>query len=329
MDLYIAVCMRKVLLDRHLGIDEARELARISALEDLVRAAGHIRKLRQGDAFNLCSIMNAKSGRCSENCTFCAQSVHYDTDADIYPLVNEEEALARARETQGAGVGRFSLVTSGKGIEGKDFTRILNIFRRLRRETGLSLCASLGIINREKAESLKDAGVDIYHHNLETAKNFYSSVCTSHDYEDRVQTIRNAQEAGLSVCSGGIIGLGEEMEHRLEMAFQLRELGINSVPLNILSPVKGTPMEKRQILPVEEIIRTIALFRFIMPDAVIRYAGGRVSMGDDQIRGLAAGINGAIVGNYLTTAGGRIEDDIAMFKKAGFRIPAASSYNSV
>lgn len=285
---------------------------------ELFLAALRVTRHLHGVHVDLCSILNAKSGRCSEDCIFCAQSGHYRTGAPTYPLLSKEEVLVRAREMESKGARRFSLVTSGRGIADGDFEKVLDIYETIRKKTGLGLCASLGIIDYTKALRLKEAGVIVYHHNIETSRSYYPRICTTHSFEERVEAILAAQEAGLGVCSGGIIGLGEKWEHRVEMAFQLKELQVVSAPVNILTPIEGTPLWGSPVPAPLEILETLAMFRLVLPGAVIRLAGGReYGLRDLQSAALLAGVNGLMVGNYLTTGGRRVEDDLQMLKDLG------------
>jgi len=303
--------------------DEALALVELEGdrLNELFLASLRVTRHLHGNRVDLCSILNAKSGRCSEDCTFCAQSGHYHTGVPTYPLLSKEEILERAREMESKGARRFSLVTSGRGILGSDFEKVLGIYEMLRERTGLKLCASLGIIDYDKALRLKQAGVMMYHHNIETARSYYPEICTTHSFEERVETIRFAKEAGLGICSGGIIGLGENWGHRVEMAFQLKELVAVSVPLNILTPIVGTPLWGNPVPAPLEVLKTAAVFRLVLPGAVIRLAGGReAALRDLQSVALMAGVNGLMVGNYLTTGGRRVEDDLQMLKDLGMDI---------
>ena len=264
--------------------------------------------------------MNAKSGKCSEDCKFCAQSSYYKTGVEEYSLLDYNEILNRAKEMESKGVHRFSLVTSGKGMSGKEFNNILNIYEGLRENTNLKLCASLGIIDYEQAKMLKSAGVTTYHHNVETCRDNFHNICTTHTYKDRIKTIKDAKKAGLDVCVGGIIGMNESEEQRLKMAFEIRELNVKSFPINILNPIKNTPMENYDVLEPMEILKTTAVFRFIIPNVYIRYAGGRLSLkGYDKV-GFNGGVNSAIVGDYLTTVGSGIENDKKMIIEQGFEL---------
>lgn len=306
---------KKVLGGECICFDEAMELTQVEGMEDLFAAANRIREKFKGKRIDLCSIMNAKSGRCSENCKYCAQSGHYNTGITDYPLISLEDALKLANENEACGVKRFSLVTSGRSVSEEDLEKLIEIFKVLKQKTRLSLCASLGCIPYRHALKLKEAGVEMYHHNVETSSDYFDKICDTHTYQDRIDTIKNVISAGLKVCSGGIIGMGESLQQRIRMAFEVRELGVKSIPINILSPLKGTPMENVQKLDPEEVLRTFAIFRFIIPEASIRYAGGRGSLGNFQRIGLKAGIDGVMVGNYLTTTGNEIYNDLKMIEE--------------
>ncbi len=310
----------RVLKGYKISFDEAMQLVSSEEYEELFAAANKIREKFRNNKVDLCTIMNAKSGKCSENCKFCAQSAHYSTEASVYALKSEEEIIKEAKENESCGAHRFSLVTSGKAINEEDFEKIVNIYKRLKKETNLKLCASLGCITYLQAVQLKKAGVEKYHHNVETSSSFYNEICSTHSYEDRISTIRNILDAGLDMCCGGIIGMGESMEDRIKMAFEIKELGIKSVPINILNPVKGTPLENSEIIDSLEALKIFSVYRFILPDASIRYAGGRTSLGEYQSKGLKAGVDGVLVGNYLTTVGNKILDDIKMIKEEGLEV---------
>lgn len=304
-----------------ISFKEAKELAEGEVeSEELFSLADKLCKENMGYKVDLCSIINAKSGRCSENCKYCSQSGHYNTDVQNYSLIGMDDVLKMAKENEKEGVHRFSIVTSGGSLTEKDFENVLSMLLALRKESGLKLCASLGSITYEQAFKLKQAGLSMYHHNIETCREYYKEICDTHTYDDRIQTIKNAMRAGLEVCCGGIIGMGESMEQRIKMAFEIRELGIKSVPINILNPIKGTPMENAKRLEPSEILKTISMFRIIMPDASIRYAAGRISLGEQQQKGFEAGINAMMVGNYLTTVGNKISDDLKMIRSLGLEI---------
>jgi len=309
----------KVINGYKLKKKEALEIYRTTDTEELCQIADEVRQFFMGNKIELCTIMNAKSGKCSEDCKYCAQSAHYSTGVSEYPLISKDEAIKRAEENVKYGVDQFSLVTSGKGIADQDFDNIIDIYKELKiKFPDLNLCASHGIITYEQAVRLKEAGVGRYHHNLETSKRFYEKICTTHTYKDRVNTIINAKKAGLSVCSGGIIGLGETVFDRINMAFELRKLEITSVPINILCPVKGTPFGDKEVLDPETICRTVAMFRLILPKTNVRFAGGRIALGENQRQGFKSGISATMVGNYLTTIGNNIEEDIEMINELGY-----------
>ena len=311
--------LEKNIIDGHeITFKEALELSETKNLEELYEGANNIRKYFVKNNYELCSIINAKSGKCTENCTYCAQSKYYNTGVLEYPLVSNCEALEMAKYNEENGVDRFSLVTSGRGLTGSELDGVLKIYEELKEKSNIKLCASHGILNYEDMVKLKESGVIRYHHNLESSRKYYSNICTTHNYDDRINTILNAQKAGLEVCSGGILGLGESMIDRIEMAFELKRLSIKSIPINILSPIKGTPLGNSKVLPLEEILKSISIFRFINADADIRYAGGRTNLGDYQEKGLKCGINAALTGNFLTTVGNKSNDDIKMFEESGF-----------
>ncbi|MCT4605561.1 MAG: biotin synthase BioB [Marinisporobacter sp.] len=325
MKTFIKEIEERILAGGEITYEEAVKLMEIDEkneeiLNVLFDAANRIREKFVGNEADLCTIMNVKSGRCSEDCKYCAQSSHYQTGVDVYGLLDYDKILERALEMQRDGAGRFSLVTSGRGMNGEDFEKLLKIYEKLVQDTNLKICASHGIISYEQAKKLKLAGVSMYHHNLETSKEFYGSICTTHTYEDRINTIKNVQKSGLDLCCGGIIGMGETIEDQVRMAFEIKGLGIKSVPINILNPVKGTPLEDTKKIAALESLKTMAVFRLIIPDGSIRYAGGRIALGDLQYVGFKAGVNAALVGNYLTTVGNKIVEDIEMIKKQGFKV---------
>lgn len=316
----IAQLEQRIYAGKSITFEEALSLSKVEDLDALLGAADRIREKFNGNKINLCTIMNAKSGRCSEDCSFCAQSAHFKTGVTEYPLISVEEALAQAKENESHGVHRFSLVTSGKGMVGEEFEKTLEIYRELNKNTSLHLCASLGIISYEQAVALKETGVQMYHHNLETSRRFFNQICTTHTYDERIETIENVKKAGMTICSGGIIGLGETVEDRISMAFEFKDLEVDSVPINVLFPVKGTPLEDRPFLSADEALRTIAVYRFILPKAHIRFAGGRTLLGEDQKRGFRGGANATMVGNLLTTVSNTIEEDLEMLKSLGLEV---------
>lgn len=324
---FIKKLKNKILAGGKIEFQEAKELIEIKlddaeSLNELFFSADEIREKFCGNSFDLCTIINAKSGKCSEDCKYCAQSSHFKTNASVYPLVNSEIALEEAKKVEREGANRFSLVTSGKGIlsDSKEMEKLENIYKILKERTTLSLCASHGICDKEVLVKLKEAGVTTYHHNLEACKDFYPNICSTHTYEDRIKTVLNAKEVGLRVCSGGILGLGETPIDRIKLAFELRELDVDSVPINILTPIAGTPLENAKEIEPLELIKTMSVFRFILPNKALRYAGGRIKLGKYQSLGIRAGINSALTGNFLTTTGNTIESDKKMIEGVGYEI---------
>lgn len=298
---------------------EALELMELKGHKcmELFSLANHFRS-KLGDRVDLCSIVNAKCGLCPEDCKFCAQSIHNDTQIMPYPMMDEDEILNMAQMMEEEGAARFCIVTSGKEVNGEDFKNILSSIRRIRKETGLSVCVSSGVLTDERAFALKSAGATRIHHNLETSRNFFNKICTTHTYEEKMKTIHIARNAGLEICCGGIIGMGESVRDRLELAFTLRDLDVDSIPINILNPIKGTPIDiEKPIMPIE-ILKTISVFRLILPGKNIRIAGGREkNLRDLQSLCLLAGANGLLLGNYLTTEGRTPRDDIRMITDLG------------
>lgn len=289
-------------------------------LGDLTRYADMIRDHFCGNQFDMCTIINGKSGLCSENCKFCAQSSHYNTGSKVYSLLSEEEILADAKKNADQGVMRYSIVTAGRSLSDGEVDRMCQIIRRIKEEVHISVCVSFGLLKEDQFRRLKEAGAERVHNNLEASENFFPSVCTSHSFSDKVQAIRAAQAAGLDVCSGGIMGLGESIEDRIDMALSLRDLGIESIPVNMLNPIPGTPMEKYESLDEKEMQRIIAVYRFILPKAFIRLAGGRGLMRDKGKACFMSGANAAISGDMLTTAGITVDKDKKLLEELDYRI---------
>ena len=287
-------------------------------LDELCENADKIRRHFCSSCFDLCTIINGKSGRCSENCKFCAQSAHNHTGVTEYPLLPDEEILAQAKANQQQGVLRYSIVTSGKQLSDTEVDRMCSLIRRIGKEAGISVCVSFGLLTEKQFRKLKAAGVSRIHNNLETSERNFPNICTTHSFQDKVQAIRAAQAAGLSVCSGGIMGLGESVEDRIDMALSLRELRIKSVPVNMLNPIPGTPFEKNERLTNEDMRRIVAVYRFILPDASIRLAGGRGLLPDKGKRCFTSGANAAISGDMLTTAGITVKTDLTLLKELGY-----------
>lgn len=316
---------QKVLQGQGINQQEALELTKADGadIQVLAAMAAKIREKFAGDKVDLCSIISVKTGKCSEDCAFCAQSAHHHTGITPVEMLNEEEIVAKAKAMEAAGAHHFDLVTAGLGMDENDpfFLKILEIYRRLRQEVNLQLCACLGTLSEKAAFMLREVGVTRYNHNLETARSFFPQIVSTHTYDERIATIINVKKAGMEVCCGGIIGLGETMEQRIEFAFTLKELDVDAVPINVLNPIKGTRLEDRPPLSPMEVIKTFAIFRFILPAKNIRYAGGReVNLRDMQALGLMAGLNGMLIGNYLTTKGREVETDLQMIKDLGLKI---------
>lgn len=310
---------RKAAEGGNLAAKELLELAD-QPLRELKQAADALRGEVCGDGFDLCTITNGKSGRCSEDCKYCAQSACYNAEVEEYPLVPESRIAEEAKYNWEKGVLRFSVVTSGKRLSDQEVDQLCAAYRKAGESCGVSLCASHGLLTEEQFRKLKAAGVSRYHNNLETSRRFFPRICSTHSFDDKIRAIRLAQAAGLTVCSGGIIGMGETMKDRISLALELRDLGIRSVPVNILNPIPGTPLEKQQILSREEVERTIALFRFALPQASIRLAGGRGLLPDKGEGAFCSGANAAISGDMLTTAGISVETDLQMLEKLGFKV---------
>jgi len=286
-------------------------------LEELCSGADRIRRALCGDKVDLCTIINGKAGRCSEDCKFCAQSAHNHSNCEVYSFLDKEVILAEAKANQAEGVDRFSIVTAAKTLNGEDFEKAIEAFRLLHEECDLDLCASMGLLSREQLQRLYACGVTSYHENIETSKRNFPNICTTHTYEDKIRTIRTAQEVGLCVCSGGIIGMGETWEDRIDMAISLAELGIQSIPINALMPIEGTPLEELPQLTEADILRTVALFRYINPTANVRLAAGRGLCEGDGRQAFCSGASATITGNMLTTSGSTIASDRQMLTSLG------------
>ena len=300
--------------------DEALSLMRSLSPEALCALAHALRLRYQGKRVDMCSIMNARSGKCGEDCKWCSQSRFHHTDIEVYPLVDAESALREAVHNASKGVSRFSLVTSGRTLSPADTERICAIYRRIGSECPIKLCASLGLLNREQLFQLKESGVTRYHCNLETAPSYFPQVCTTHTIEEKLQTIEWAREAGLEICSGGIIGMGESEEQRVEFALAIRRTGAVSIPVNILNPIPGTRLAGMPPLKDEEVIRAVAMIRILNPEASVRLAGGRSRIKAVEPELFRCGISGSIVGDLLTTTGSDIDTDKAMFLRLGFEL---------
>jgi len=318
MEPTLAKLAERIIAGEMLSGDEAIRLAAVSGVDryELFLAASRVKEHFVGGKVSLCSIINAKSGRCPENCAFCAQSAHHSADVPVYPLVDEESLVAGARAAEQNGSICYGIVTSGTTVsKGEELERICRALRRIRLETGIEPSCSLGIIDTESARALLEAGATTYHHNLETARSFFPQICTTHDYEEDVATVRAAKEAGMTVCCGGIFGMGETAAQRVEMALTLRELAVDSVPLNFLNPIEGTKLAGVSCITPQECLVTIALYRLLLPDKKITVCGGREkNLRDLQSWMFFAGASGTMIGNYLTTTGRSTDDDWQMLQ---------------
>ncbi len=291
-----------------------------AGIEALLNDAQQITERFCPRKFDSCSIVNARSGKCSENCKWCAQSAHFSTGCNTYDIVPADEARRVARYNAERGVGRFSLVASGRAVSGKALDQMCEILRQVREEDGISTCASLGLLSAESLQKLWDSGVHRYHCNLETAPSFFPTLCSTHTIEDKLRTIDAARKIGFEVCSGGIIGMGETRRQRMELAITLRRVEPASIPINILSPIKGTPLQDVAPISEQEILITCALFRFAHPTTQLRFAGGRARLSrQTALRALEIAINGGVVGDLLTTIGSTIDQDKQLVSEAGYK----------
>ena len=321
-------CVQIIKKRGQLDFEQALALAENADLNELCQAAGKLCRDIHSNHFELCSIINARSGNCSEDCRYCAQSSRYHTDIDNYEEIAAETALVQAKENDTYKIKRLSLVTAGRSVAPEQLANMGELYHAMAKETNLLFCASMGFLTTKGAKQLVSYGVSRYHCNLESCREFFPTVCSSHTWEEKVETLRIARSVGMTLCSGGIIGMGETLSHRLQLAFELRELGVGSIPINILSPIKATPLADIEPMPLDDVLRCVALFRFINPNAVIRIAGGRGRFGVEQYRIFSAGANGAIVGDYLTTAGSGVAEDLAQFRQLGFDMPSLDQDSS-
>ena len=298
--------------------EEASQLALYPDIDALCDAADEISRRFQGTTVDSCSIVNARSGQCGEDCKWCSQASRHKTGCQNYRFLSEEETMEAARHNEREGIRRFSLVTSGRTVSDADLDEFCRIYKKLENETDLYLCASMGLLTKEQLKRLHEAGVKRYHCNMETSSKVFPTLCTTHTPEDKKRTIEWARELGMAICSGGIIGMGETMEDRIDFAFELAEMDVDSVPMNILDPIPGTPLENTPLISEEDIIRTAAVFRFILPKKSIRFAGGRMRLShESMLRMMKGGVNGVLMGDMLTTVSNTINDDRKLFAEAG------------
>jgi biotin synthase len=312
--------------------EEALQLGQISdhaEIEALVERAWQARVERFGDSTDMCSLVNAKSGGCAEDCGFCAQSRFAEADTPMHAMMTPEQILEHARAAEAAGAHRFCMVTQGQGLSKRDFGNVLEGARLVAEHTNLKRCASIGHMSVERAKQLKEAGIQRVHHNVETAESYYPEVTSTVRYEGRLRTIDAVEQAGLETCVGGILNLGESPEQRVEMAFQLAKIDPTSVPINMLNPRPGTKFGDREYMDPWDAVKWIAIFRLILPGALFRLCGGRVeNLGDLHKMAVKAGINGVMMGNFLTTLGSEPEDDRAMFEELGLNVARHSDNGS-
>lgn len=301
-------------------ITKPESIALIDAdLTSLRAAADEIRNHFCGDKFDICTIVNAKSGKCTENCKWCAQSKFHKTGVKEYPLLDSTALTKEALYNHSKGILRYSIVSSGRKLSDAEIDQVCASFKAIGAACDISLCASVGLINYEQFVKLKSAGVSRYHNNLETSRRHFPNLCTTHTYDDKVSAIKDAQRAGLVVCSGGIMGMGETWEDRIDLALDIRELGIKSTPVNFLQPITGTALENQKPLSADEGLRILAIYRFILPDSAIRLAGGRNIFDDKGKAAFGSGANAAISGDMLTTLGTNIDDDMKLIYELGYK----------
>lgn len=321
MDDFMVDQLKKLVLQGQMLTKQQALCLNDAPLHQLCQAADEIRRHFCADLFDICTIVSGKSGSCSENCQYCAQSAHFNVQGcQHYPLMDSQQILKEAVYNDESGVRRFSIVTPGRRLDKEEVAQVCQSFVLLKDKTTLHLCASHGLLDDEDFVALKQSGVSRYHNNLETGAAYFAKVCTTHTYDDKIRAIKSAQKAGLTVCSGGIIGMGESMGDRVDLALALRELGICSVPINVLNPIKGTPFGNLKPLDFEQVQRTIAIFRFLLPHAFIRLAGGRGLMPNGGVDLFLQGANAAITGDMLTTAGVSIASDMAWVTSHGYQI---------
>lgn len=311
---------KEIIQGRRLKREEDLSFILEADSDELFEGSNMIRHELCGNKVDLCSIINGRSGRCSEDCNFCAQSSYHKTGINEYEFLDSDIIINDCKRNQENGVHRYSIVTSGKNLNDKDFDKAITAYLKMSAKCEIKLCASHGLLTKEQLIRLKEVGVSMYHANIETSKSNFPNICTTHTYEDKIKQIKLAQEAGLEVCSGGIIGMGETWEDRIDMAISLSELEIESIPINTLIPIKDTSCKNLKPLSEDEILRTIAIFRYINPTAYIRMAAGRNYFKDGGKRIFLSGANATITGDMLTTVGNNTTEDKEMLIELGFDI---------
>jgi biotin synthase len=304
--------------------NEALQLGELTDRDEimaLVERAWEVRRENFGDSTDMCSLVNAKSGGCAEDCGFCAQSRYAEADTPMHAMMEPDQMLEHARAAEAAGAHRFCMVTQGQGLSKRDFEKVLAGARLVAEKTNLKRCASIGHMSADRAHKLREAGIQRVHHNVESARSHYPEVSTTVRYEGRLRTIKAVKEAGLETCVGGILNLGETPHQRVEMAFELSEINPTSVPINLLNPRTGTKFGQRPLMDPWEVVKWVAIFRLIIPSALFRLCGGRVeNLGELQPLAVKAGLNGVMMGNFLTTLGAEPEDDRSMFEELGLNV---------
>lgn len=321
----IAGLRDKVISGQELSREELSKLANAEGADifEIFSAASAIREKFRGSGVELCSIVNAKSGECPEDCSYCAQSAYYNTGSPVFPLVKEDIVMEKVKEAKAAGVKRFCIVTGGRKVEGDELKEIGRLIGKIRK-AGMLPCATLGLQNRDELSFLRDSGLERYHHNLETSESFFPEVCTTHTYKEKLQTIDAVKSIGLSLCSGGIFGIGEEWQDRIEMALALKDINPDSVPINFLIAVRGTPLADLDSLPPLEALKIVSIYRFILPEKEIRVCGGRRQvLREFNSMVFMSGADSLLTGNYLTTTGVTFEDDLRLIRDYGLAVLSA------
>ena len=314
----------RVLQGGAITLPEAERFIEMEGWPEVLELAAQATRIREkftGTGVDLCALVNAKAGQCPEDCTFCSQSSHWNTDISSYPLMNADQIVERAKQAKGFGAKRFCIVTATRGLSDRDLPVLCEAVRRVKEEVGLVPECSLGLLTDHQLEELKAAGMSRYNHNLETAESHFSNICTAHTYQDRLNTLKMLRRHGLEICSGGILGLGESRLERLQLAFALAELDVECAPINVLNPRPGTPLQSATPPDPKEVVKTIAVFRFILPRAKLELGGGReVNLRDFQAMAFLAGANSLIIGGYLTTRGRQPGQDLQLLKDLGFTV---------
>lgn len=314
----VTVLAEQIIEGRRINRQDDLDIFLSCDLRQLCEGADHIRSHFIGERVDLCSIINGRSGCCPEDCKYCAQSVHHHTNCDVYDFLPVETIVNACKVNEGEGIDRFAIVTAGRMLAGEEFQQALDAFAMIRESCKIGLCASMGFLNAEQLHQLHQAGVTSYHHNIETSRRFFPHICTTHTYDQKIETLKLVKAEGMCVCSGGIIGMGETWEDRLDMAISLAEIGGDSIPINVLMPIPGTPLEHQQPLPEADILRTIAFFRYINPEVNIRLGAGRALLTNDGELAFQSGASATITGNMLTTAAcATIRSDKKMLQELG------------